>query len=281
MKNRESGNEAGPAAGRAAATEHPFESRLRAVAQMVDVVNTLTAPLALSIRNLLTVAAESFGCDEASVIVRDDNDGGLKFLCAIGEVAGELMQVKIPPGKGVAGFVFESGQPVAIADTSRESAFYADIDRATGYSTQTLLASPLLVDGRTVGVLEFVNRIGAGPYEPYSAAEMDRAAHFAAAIAPLVAAHERAGLIEEFFEHAMRSAVAGATRTDDGFDMRAWLDGVRAAPEHKDLLMLAVLLRDVAASGDAEREMCRGVLEVMASFVKQGAGGDAGRIFLS
>lgn len=269
---------------------HPFEMRLRAIVNAFDVVNTLTAPLVLSIKNLLSVAADSFNCDEASVIVRDDNDdndGSLKFLCAIGEVADGLMRVKIPQGKGIAGFVFETGQPLAVADVSRESAFYADIDKATGYSTQTLLASPLLVDGRTVGVLEFVNRLEGPPFQPFTSSEMDRAAHFAAAIAPLVAAHERAGLIETLFSRAMSQALAGEPEpaspepaNHDG-DLRRWLDDVRAAPEHRDLLMLAVLLRDVASCGDAEREMCRGVLETLAAFVKQGAGADDDRTFLS
>ncbi len=266
-------------------TEHPFEARLRAVVNTVDVLNTMSAPLILSIKNLLSIAADSFNCDDAAVIVRDDNDGSLKFLCAIGEVAAHLMQTRIPPGKGIAGFVFESGQPLAVADVSSESAFYADIDRATGYSTQTLLATPLVVDGRTTGVLEFVNRLGEPPFQPYSSEEMDRAAHFAAAIAPLVAAHERAGLIETLFGRAMGKTLGGESQQAsesqqaDGSDMQQWLEHVRAAPEHKDLLLLAILVRDIAASGDSEREMCRGVLETMAAFIKQGS--DDGYSFLS
>ena len=262
-------------------TEHPFETRLRAVVTAVDVVNTLTTPLILSIKNLLSVAAESFNCDEASVIVRDDDDGSLKFLYAIGEVAQEVMRVKIPPGKGIAGFVFETGQPLAVADVSRESAFYVDVDRATGYSTQTLLATPLLADGRPVGVLEFVNRVGGPPFQPFSSDEMDRAAHFAAAIAPLVAAHERAGLVESLFERATTQALSGEPSQTDGSDLRQWLDEVRAAPEHRDLLLLAVLLRDIAGSGEAERGMCRGVLESLAAFIKQGADDDDRLNFLS
>jgi hypothetical protein len=52
------------------------------------------------------------------------------------------------------------------------------------------------------------------------------------------------------------------------------LSGVRSAPEHKDLLQLAVRLRDIAIRGEAERELCRDVLEALARFTdKQSSAG--------
>ena len=131
-----------------------FEAQLRDAISVVDVANSLTSPLTRSIENLLELAAAAMGSDEASVLVRDGNEGGLKFTVAIGEVADKLLNVRIPPGKGIAGFVFSSGQPMAIADVAQEETFYAEIDRATGYSTQTLLATPLRVGSEIVGVLE-------------------------------------------------------------------------------------------------------------------------------
>src|SRR3954463_5354423 len=138
-----------------------FEAQLRDAVRVVDVANLMTSPLKSSIENLLRVAGDAMGSDEASVLVRDGNEGGLKFLVAIGEVADKLLKVSIPSGKGIAGFVFASGQPMAVADVAQEETFYAEVDRATGYSTQTILATPLRVSsGEMVGVLEFVNRLG-------------------------------------------------------------------------------------------------------------------------
>ncbi|HYG80702.1 MAG TPA: GAF domain-containing protein, partial [Pyrinomonadaceae bacterium] len=134
----------------AAAGGGAFEAQLRDAVRAVDVADLLTSPLKRSIENLLHVAGDAMGSDEASVLVRDGNRGGLKFLAAIGEVADKLMKVRLPPGKGIAGFVFASGQPVAVADVARDETFYAEVDRATGYSTQTILATPLRVEGETV-----------------------------------------------------------------------------------------------------------------------------------
>jgi putative methionine-R-sulfoxide reductase with GAF domain len=248
-----------------------FEAQLRAAIRAVDVANLMTSPLKRSIENLLHVAGDAMGSDEASVLVRDGNEGGLKFLAAIGEVADKLMPVRIPPGKGIAGFVFASGQPMAVADVAQEETFYAEVDRATGYSTQTILATPLRVGGETVGVLEFVNRLGSPPYRPFTPDEMDLAAHFADAIATLVDAQETAGLVEILFERSLKTDEKGETgsgrRKNNG--LLKWLDKVRSAPEHRDLIALAVRLRDIASRGDAERALCREVLEALDRFTEK------------
>jgi transcriptional regulator with GAF, ATPase, and Fis domain len=257
--------------GKRASASGMFEAQLRDAIRAVDVSNLLTSPLRRSIENLLHVAGNAMGSDEASVLVRDGNRGGLKFLVAIGEVADKLMKVRIPPGKGIAGFVFASGQPVAIADVAQEETFYAEVDRATGYSTQTILATPLRVEDETVGVLEFVNRLGDPPYQPFTPEEMDKAAHFADAIATLVDAHETAGLVETLFERSLKASdkSEGKDGARKNADLLRWLKGVRSAPEHRDLLLLAVRLRDIAGRGDQERALCRDVLEALDRFTEK------------
>ncbi|HYO62450.1 MAG TPA: GAF domain-containing protein [Pyrinomonadaceae bacterium] len=255
----------------------PMRERLRAAVETVDVAHALTMPLIRSIENVLYIAARALGAGEASVIVRDEERGGLRFLVAIGAVADKLLDVWIPPGKGVAGFVFASGQPMAVADVHRESAFYGEIDRMTGYTTQTILATPLQINGETIGVLEFINRLGNAPHEPYSPNEMDWAARFADTIAELVSAHESAGLVEMLFRRAVEQAAepgggarGGKSRrgragsSPPPTDLQRWLGEVRAAPEHRELLALAVSLREIASRGEAERRLCRDIIDSLA-----------------
>ncbi len=187
-------------------------------------------------------------------------------MVAIGQVADRLMKMRLPPGKGIAGFVFTTGQPMAVADVAREETFYAEVDRATGYSTQTILATPLRAGDETVGVLEIVNRLGDPPYEPFSPDDMDRAAHFADAIALLVDAHETADLIENLFKRAIKDLSNDKTPGDD---LRQWLKSVRSAPEHRDLISLALSLRDIASRGEAERQMCRDILGALARWTEK------------
>lgn len=244
-------------------------ARLRHAVDVVEVAESLTSPLTRSIENLLRLAAQTMGSDEASVLVRDGSKGGLRFLVAIGDVAEKLSKVRIPPGKGIAGFVFSSGQPLAVADVASEESFYAEVDRKTGYSTHTLLATPLRADGEMVGVLEFVNRIGDPPYDPFTPDEMDKAAHYAEAIATLVEAREAASLIETLFQRLL-TQVGHAKRGGDetARELGKWLDRTRSAPEHRDMIALAVLLREITARGDAERALAKRVLESLSEYLR-------------
>lgn len=254
-------------------------SRIKSsAAQMVDVINqidvsnSLAAPLKLAIDELLQLAAGSVGSATASVLVRDGDEGGLKFLTATNGVSEELLALRLPPGAGIAGLVFSTTQPMAVADASSEGSFWSEADRRTGFKTITVLATPLETNGEMVGVLEFINRPGDPPYPPFTPAEMDRASHFADAIARLVDAYEIAQLVESLFNYSIK---ATATTTSPGIresDLREWLERSPAAPEHRDLLLLWVSLREIVDRGGAEREFCRDLLAMVARFTNRQSG---------
>ena len=232
----------------------------------IDVSNSLSAPLKLAIDDILQVAADSVGSADASVLVRDGNEGGLRFLLAVSELEDELLKIRIPPGKGIAGLVFSSGQPMAVNDVSSEGSFWSHADEKTGFKTITLLATPLRTGNETIGVLEFVNRPGEPPYPPFTPEEMDRAAHFADTIAHLLNAYELAVLVESLFDRTIKTTVTPGESGQVDNELRDWLKSPEAAPEHRDLLSLAVSLREIVGRGQAEREMCRDLLETLARF---------------
>jgi transcriptional regulator with GAF, ATPase, and Fis domain len=242
------------------------EGQLRRALLAVEIADSLTDPLSRSIKNLLQLAADSVNSAGASVLVRDGNEGGLRFMAASGAVGEKLVNLKVPPGEGIAGFVFSSGQPMVVADS--EGRIWRGADQKTGFETKTVLATPLRVEDEIVGVLEFVNRTG--DQASFSPADMDQAAHFADAIATLVDAHERASLVEKLFERL----IGGLRGNSDGEiysrkKLRRWLSEMRSAPEHRDLIQIAVALRDVAARGDAERELCREMLDALSRFTER------------
>ncbi len=244
--------------------ENNLEKKLRNLIETIDVANALTEPLTASIINLLKITSLEMNSEEASVLIREGDEGDLRFLSAIGKVAGQLINLRVPSGKGIAGFVFSSGQPMAITDAGEEETFYAEVDKQTGYSTQTILATPLRFNGEIIGVLEYVNRIGEPPFEAFTPNEMDKAALFAEAVASLVNAYESAKLFCELGEKMIgEGEVAKFT------EVRAWLKDLRSASEHKEMLDLAILVREIATRGEAEREMCREVLEAIVKFSDQ------------
>jgi signal transduction protein with GAF and PtsI domain len=236
-------------------------SKLRQLVETLDVARLMTDPLTSSIRDLLAVSAAQLNSEEASVLIRDGDGGDLRFLVATGKVADRLTGVRIPAGKGIAGFVMSSGQPMAVTDVGEESTFYAEVDRQTGYSTQTILATPLRHDGEVIGVLEYVNRLGQPPYRPFTPGEMDQAAVYADAIAAMVNAFETAKLFSDLSDKVLSSS-----GTVDFGEVRDWVAGLRGSAENRERLDLAVLLREVAGRGDSERKLCRELLESIVRF---------------
>jgi GAF domain-containing protein len=230
-------------------------AQIRELIDRVDLSNSLAAPIRQAIDDLLEIAAKTVGSVDASVLIRDGREGGLKFLVAVSEREEALLKIRIPPGKGIAGLVFSSGQPMAVNDVSSEGSFWSGADEAIGFKTVTLLATPLRSRNETIGVLEFVNRPGDPPYSPFTPEEMDDAARFADAIARLVDSYELALLFESFFTHTIKAG------DDESID-----DRLDAAPEHRDLVTLAIRLREIVSQGDAEREMLRDLLAAVARF---------------
>lgn len=248
--------------------EDATAAKIRHSLGKVDLSNSLAAPIRQAIDDLLRVAQETVGSADASVLVRDGREGGLRFLVAVSEVEEALLKIRIPPGKGIAGLVFSSGQPMAVSDVSAEGSFWSGADEAIGFKTVTLLATPLRSGNETIGVLEFVNRPGDPPYPPFTPEEMDDAARFADAIARLVDSYEMALLVEALFAHSIKTGDDEA-----GSDHAEWLNSLDAAPEHRDLLLLGIRLRDVVSQGDAEREMVRDILETLARFAEKRSSG--------
>jgi signal transduction protein with GAF and PtsI domain len=241
--------------------ETEFSTRLRRLVETIDIANMLSTPILSSIRSLLDASAAVIGSADASVLIRDENDGDLRFLTAVGSVAEQLSDIRIPAGKGIAGFVFSSGQPMAVADVGGEESFYAEVDKRTGYSTQMLLATPLRFDGDIIGVLEYVNRRGQPPYEPFTPDEMDRAAIYSDAVASLVNAYSSARLFSQFSDKVISS-----DHDLDLVEIQQWLAGIRSSDDQRERLELAAMLYEVAERGFSERQLCRDLLDAILRF---------------
>jgi hypothetical protein len=250
-----------------------FAEQLSDVASSIDVSNSLTVSLIRAIDDLLQTANNAVDSAAASVLVRDGDGGGLRFLTATSGVTEELLALRLPPGAGIAGLVFSTQQPMAVADVAQEGSFWSEADKRTGFKTVTLLATPLRAENELVGVLEFVNRPGDPPYPPFTPAEMDRGARFAEPIAQLVEAYEIAQLVESLFNFSIRSSLTTKSYAQRQEAEREWLANNSSAGAHRDLLTIWLSLRDILNSGDAERKLCLELLESVERFAQSRNGG--------
>jgi diguanylate cyclase (GGDEF)-like protein len=121
----------------------------------------------LSIRKVVTeilACAQSFvPCEAGSLMMsHPEEEGALVFVASFGAGSERLPGTVLPPGTGIAGKVYLSGEPILTNKPTHENHFYEEIDRLTDHETQSLLCVPLRAFGQSVGVLSLLNRVGNG-----------------------------------------------------------------------------------------------------------------------
>ena len=67
--------------------------------------------------------------------------------------------VKMPMNAGIAGHVATTGEVVKIADAYEDPRFNADVDKSTGYRTQSMLCMPVTFDSQIVAVAQLINKM--------------------------------------------------------------------------------------------------------------------------
>ena len=131
------------------------EDELRAaVAAGVLVAGQRRAGLLQSIAD---VARAIFGARASSIMLFDAAREELVFEAVSGE-GYDLLGRRLPKDTGLAGWVLAAREPIVVEDVAQDPRFAVDVARSTGYVPQGIMAAPLLLDERALGVLSILDR---------------------------------------------------------------------------------------------------------------------------
>jgi len=125
---------------------------------------------------IVHTAAGVFGAAAASIALVDETTGELVYQSAWGAGAREIVNVRLPPGTGVAGAVVASGVAEAVADCRTDPRFAERIAVGTGYVPYTMIIVPLKRRDRAIGALSILDRRDGKSYQQ---ADLEPAALFA------------------------------------------------------------------------------------------------------
>jgi len=92
------------------------------------------------------------------ILLPDKATGGLVLGVTVGRGAEQLRSMVLPPGKGIAGAVFSTGQPELVADVRQDARHYSEFEARTGFTPCTLLSVPIKTRERVIGVIEVVDK---------------------------------------------------------------------------------------------------------------------------
>ncbi|WP_243438958.1 PP2C family protein-serine/threonine phosphatase [Fundidesulfovibrio soli] len=118
------------------------------------------------LERIMTTSRQALHAETCSLLLTDADTGDLVFTVAQGPVADKLPRGHVlKRGQGVAGWVQVNGVPALVPDAYADARFNPEVDRRTGYHTRSILAVPLAVKERVIGVAALINRIDGQPFD--------------------------------------------------------------------------------------------------------------------
>jgi transcriptional regulator with GAF, ATPase, and Fis domain len=250
--------------------EQNFGRRLEKFLQFLDI--TVEVAQMGQRKNLLKMLMDTvthlLDCDGASILMLDPATDELYFEEAVGAKGEDVKKFRLPKGEGLAGFVAATGEPLAVSDARSDYRLKRTIDQSTGYETRSLLAVPLIFNGRTLGVLEAVNKKGNRAFTPQDIKTLTLLADFSAAFVRSSHLHDD---LYALFLTLLDTLVSEdksvpwrnfTSRLDFQVKMKDF------SSEFCDSVKLAGLVGEIASHGDREKALCRRVLEGVLDFIK-------------
>lgn len=138
------------------------ESRVRRLERMLEISRELTSTVALEplLCKIVAMAAELTDSEGASILLLDTQTGELRFRAASGSPSEQLFDILVPVENSIAGAVLSSGEPTIVTDARAEPRHYRKVGEQVGLETRSLLAVPMSIKRRRIGVLEAINKQG-------------------------------------------------------------------------------------------------------------------------
>ncbi len=99
-----------------------------------------------------------FHVDAGSLLMLDEETNELVFVMTLEEGQERLVGVRVPPGLGIVGYVARTQQYAIVHDPASDPRFYRAVSDGIGYDVQSILCVPIVVKGRTIGVIELLNK---------------------------------------------------------------------------------------------------------------------------
>ncbi len=238
-------------------TEPPRDS-LTQLAQLAANIGPALVPtghLEL-LRSMTSAAKDLFGAAACSLALLDEDEEELVFHVASGAGAEDVVGMRVPVGRGIAGWVVTSGQPIAISDVRRDPRFASEVAESTGYVPRSIMAMPLETERVMLGVISVLDRSADGRDDRK---DLELLSLFAGQAALAI---ENSRVFSDL-GRTLLEAVASAA---EGAELRDGLlrEAGRAPGPEEDMASLAALFNELSRAGPEERRV---VTRMVAEFL--------------
>ncbi|HNL55604.1 MAG TPA: GAF domain-containing protein, partial [Turneriella sp.] len=132
------------------------------LSEMIKVSKMINSTLDLNslLESIMDSAKIVLKAEASSLMLIDRKTNELFFNIISGEKERDLKEIRIPIGVGIAGIVADTCKPLVVNDAQNDERVYKQADEKINFVTRNLIATPLMVRNRIIGVIEVINSVG-------------------------------------------------------------------------------------------------------------------------
>ena len=220
------------------------------------------------LQSIVDATASLFDAEGSSIALFETDPDRLEIRVAAGAQGAGAIGLSVKPTEGISGFVYSTGQALAVTDVTSDPRFDLEAAEKTGYVPRSIAAVPLLDDEGSVGVLQVLDKRGS---PSFTLRDMELLAIFARQATTAITAsrvqRDTARLLREVLgqigesslsEEQVETLVTEATRgLDDNPDTPFWqlvehVAVLRGLGE-RDLILIVDILEVVARHAQRAR----------------------------
>jgi sigma-B regulation protein RsbU (phosphoserine phosphatase) len=143
-----------------------MERMLKEMGTLHEITHALesTANLDSLLEYIMKKSQAVMQAQAASLMLVVEGSNELEFKIALGPKATGVKPFRLPIGKGISGWVAQTGEAVLIADAYSDARFDPSFDQRSGFMTKSMLVVPMIHKSKTIGVMSVLNRFDGLPF---------------------------------------------------------------------------------------------------------------------
>lgn len=110
------------------------------------------------LQSIVDATVRLFDAEAASIALFEHDPDRLEFRVAAGPQGAGAVGMSVAPTQGIAGYVFSTGEALALSDVASDPRFNREAAKRTGYVPRSIAAVPLPDGDRVIGVLQVLDK---------------------------------------------------------------------------------------------------------------------------
>jgi len=134
------------------------EISLKNICEFMDMSEILSLRISMEeqIERIISTAGKVMNAERSTLFILDPCANELLSMVALGV---QKKEIRVPVGKGIAGWVAKNDKTINITDAYNDNRFDDSMDRLIDFRTKSILCGPLKnLQGEMVGVIQVINK---------------------------------------------------------------------------------------------------------------------------